>query len=115
MEYFEYIKSLFTPAQQTALGIITIAVIAATQVFKHVWFAFFPERRKSLKAAKIWLFSFCSGFLFGVAGYWIGKPPQELWFWLFCGVSSGAIAIGIYKLLIEIIWPRIKGKSAASN
>jgi len=106
-QYLNQIIDLFTPAQRLALVVITASVMSLTQVFKKVYFGFWPERRKTRKSAIIWLFSFIAGSLCGLAGYYIGAPQQPMWFWLFCGVSSGGIAIGMFKLIIEIIWPRL--------
>ena len=99
---------LFTPEQQTALAIITLGVMALVQVFKNVYFGFFPTSRRNKKKAIIWLAAFIFGILGGVAGYFLGRPPQPLWFWMFAGAASGCAAIGVFKLLIDVIWVRIK-------
>jgi len=109
-QYFNQIIELFTPQQRLAIFAIVVSVMTLTQVFKKVYFGFFPERRTTRKAAIIWLFSFISGLSLGLLGYWAGEIKQPLWFWLFCGISSGGIAIGAYKLLIGVIWARLSKK-----
>ncbi len=99
---------LFTPNQQTALVIITLGVMSLVQVFKNVYFGFYPTRRRGVKRAILWLAAFIFGVLGGVAGYFVGRPPQPLWFWMFTGAASGCAAIGVFKLLIDVIWLRIK-------
>jgi len=111
-QYITQIIDLFTPAQRLAIFAIVVSVMTLTQVFKKVYFGFWPERRTTRKAAIIWLFSFTTGFLLGIAGYYIGGTVQPLWFWLFCGISSGGVSIGAYKLLIDIIWGRLAKKAA---
>lgn len=106
-EYLSIINQLFTKQQQTALITITVGVISLTQVFKHVYFGFFPERRQGRKAAIIWLAAFIFGLSGGIIGYYVGIPKQPLWFWIFTGISSGALSIGVFKLIIGIIWPRL--------
>jgi len=109
--YLNQIIDLFTPQQRLAIFAIVVSVMTLTQVFKHVYFGFWPERRKGKKAAIIWLFAFVAGILIGLFGYWAGEIKQPLWFWLFCGISSGGIAIGAYKLLIGVIWARLVKKA----
>lgn len=97
-------KQLFTPEQQTALLIITLGVMALTQVFKNVYFGFYPKHTKNVRKAVLWLAAFCFGVVGGVAGYYVGQPPQPLWFWMFTGAASGCVAVGAFKLFIEIDW-----------
>jgi len=103
-------NDLFTPAQQAALLIITIGVMILTQAFKSIYFGFFPCQGQKKKKAIIWLAAFTIGILGGVASYFVAIPQQPLWFNLFAGVSCGGIAIGLFKLLVEIIWPRLSRK-----
>ena len=103
-ELINLFKQLFTSEQQTALVVITLGVMAVVQVFKNVYFGFFPERRKSRKRAILWLAAFTFGVLGGVAGYLVGQPSQPLWFWMFAGAASGCAAVGAFKLFIEIDW-----------
>lgn len=113
-EFLALLDALFTEQQQIALAIITIGVIAVTEVFKHVYFGFYPERRKSRKAAILWLAAFTFGLIGGIIGYFVGEPPQPLWFWVFTGFSAGAGAIGIFKLFIEWL-PMLKQRLFTSN
>jgi len=106
-QYLNQLIDLFSPEQKTALVVITIGVMSLTQVFKNVYFGFWPERRKTRKAAIIWLISFILGLSGGLIGYYFGLPKQPLWFWIFCGVSCGGLGIAAYKLIIEMIWPRL--------
>jgi len=103
-EYIIYLQNLFTPEQQFALLIITVGVMSLVQVFKNVYFGFFPKHSKIKKRAILWLAAFVFGAFGGVAGYYVGRPPQPLWFWLFVGVASGGGAIGVFKIVIEIEW-----------
>jgi len=107
-EYLKILSSLFTPAQQSALAIITIGVMSLLQVFKNIYFGFWPERSRLRKTAIIWMFGFTIGIAAGIAGYYLQLTKQPLWFWIFTGITSGVLAIGSFKLLIEIIWPRLK-------
>ncbi len=100
--------ALFTPGQQTALAIITLGVMSLVQVFKNVYFGFYPTPRRGKKKAILWLAAFIFGVLGGVAGYFLGRPPQPLWFWMFTGAASGCAAIGVFKLIVDVIWPRIR-------
>ena len=94
----KFIVDLFTPQQQSALAIITISVIIATNQFKIIYFGFRPERREAKKRAVIHLFAVFSGAAGGVVGYSIGFPHQPLWFWIVAGIFSGGLSIGAYKI-----------------
>ena len=107
-EYLLILDRLFTPQQQTALVIITAGVMSLTQVFKNVYFGFFPVTSRAKKKAILWLAAFTFGVSGGVAGYLVGTPAQPLWFWIFTGVASGGTAIGLFRLFIGIMWPRIR-------
>lgn len=100
----EFILNLFTTQQQAALGIITLCIMVATQQFKVIYFGFKPERRDAVKRAKIHLFALVAGGIAGIAGHFIGVPPQPLWFWVVSGVISGGTAIGAFKILVEVVW-----------
>jgi len=102
---------LFTPAQQTALFVITLGVMGLVQVFKNVYFGFHPVTNRNKKKAILWLVAFTFGVLGGVAGYFVGKPPQPLWFWMFTGAISGCAALGVFKFVVDVLWPRIKRDS----
>lgn len=106
-DYQLVFDALFTKQQQIALAITTIGVMSLTQVFKNVYFGFRPERRKAKKRAILWLAAFTFGILGGVAGYFVGIPPQPLWFWIFAGVASGALAISLFKIFIGTEWRKI--------
>jgi len=107
-EYLLILNKLFTPQQQTALLIITIGVMSLTQAFKNIYFGLFPVTGKARRKAILWLAAFSFGVSGGYIGYVAGIPPQPLWFWIFCGVSAGGLAIGAFQLLIGIIWPRLQ-------
>lgn len=106
--FTQVFAALFTPAQQVALAIITLAVVALTEVFKRVYFGFWPTRRKGKRVAILWLAAFSFGVVCGVGGYAIGEPPQPLWFWVFSGAASGWVAVCLFKLFVGVLWPRIK-------
>lgn len=108
-EYLQYLDKLFTTSQQAALAIMTLAVMGLVQVFKNIWFGFFPERKARYKRAILWTAAFTIGVGAGIAGYYIGEPPQPLWFWMFSGASSGAGAIGVFKVIFELL-PVMKQK-----
>jgi len=114
--YLNQIIDLFTPAQKTALVVITIGVMSLTQAFKHIYFGFWPERIKTRKTAIIWLAAFIFGLSGGLIGYYFGLPKQPLWFWIFTGIVSGAAAIGFFKLFIEIVWRKfiLRGKKSSA-
>lgn len=114
-EYLAILNKLFTPQQQTALIIITIGVISLTQAFKNIYFGLFPVHSKPRKKAILWLAALVFGVCGGFVGYVAGVPPQPLWFWIFCGVSAGGLAIGVFKLLVDIMWPRLKNFSQPPN
>ena len=99
-----FFANLFTQEQQTALAIITIAVMVATQSFKKIYFGFHPVRSITKKRAIIWSVAVLFGALCGAVGYFVAVPEQALWFWLFVGVSSGGIAIGAFDLLVSVDW-----------
>lgn len=103
-ELIQYLETIFTRDQQTALLIITFGVMSLVQVFKNVYFGFYPVHSKIRKRAILWLAAFTFGAAGGVAGYYVGRPPQPLWFWMFVGIASGGAAIGIFKIVIEIDW-----------
>jgi len=103
-EYFVILDKLFTPHQQIALAIITIGVMSVTQAFKNIYFGFFPVSNRPRKKAIIWLAAFSFGIIGGIIGHITGNPPQPLWFWIFCGVSAGGMAIGGFKLGVGIVW-----------
>lgn len=105
----DFLTKLFTPSQQAALVIITLCVMASTQAFKNIYFGFFPERRTARKVAIIWLFAVCAGIAGGIVGHYTGSPRQPMWFWIVTGVLSGGAAIGLFKIIIEIMWPRLTG------
>jgi hypothetical protein len=106
-DYQLLLDALFTKQQQIALTIITIGVMCMTQVFKNVYFGFFPERRKARKRAILWLAAFVFGASGGVAGHFVGVPPQPLWFWMFTGIASGAIAVLSFKIFIGTEWRKL--------
>ena len=95
---------LFTPAQQSALLIIMIGVACLTQAFKKIYFGFYPVPSRRKKVAIIWLAAVSFGALGGIAGYFVGKPPQPLWFWMFAGTAAGGAAIGVFKVLLDTKW-----------
>ena len=107
-------EQLFTPTQQIALTIITVSVMCLVQVFKNVYFGFYPMHSKNRRKAVLWLSAFIFGVLGGAAGYLVGQPPQPLWFWLFVGAASGCIAVCAFKIFIEIDW-RGMVRNAISN
>lgn len=104
----EYLDKIFTLEQQVALIIITLGVIGLTQAFKNIYFGIFPTQKPAKKKAILWLFALLAGIGGGYAGYKVGIPKQPTWFWIFCMCTTGASAIGIFKVLIEIMWPRLK-------
>jgi len=103
---------LFTKDQQTALIIITIGVMVATQAFKKIYFGLYPVRNAVKREAILWLAAVSFGAIGGLLGYFVAIPPQPLWFWLFTGVASGGAAIGMFKVLIDVIWPKFSGIKA---
>ena len=107
-ELTELLAALFTPSQQLALAIITLAVISLMQVFKNVYFGLYPTHGKNKRKAILWLVAFALGVGGGVAGYFVGEPPQPLWFWMFVGAASGCTAIVAFKLLVDIVGPLLK-------
>jgi len=111
-EYLPYLEKLFTQEQWVALAIITLTVMSLVQVFKNVWFGFFPERKSRHKRAMLWLAAFTIGIGCGIAGYYVGKPLQPLWFWLFCGASTGPGAIGVFKVFFVLV-PYLKQRAIA--
>lgn len=104
------IAKALTEAQWHSLFFVIIGVMTLTQAFKNIWFGFYPERRKGKKQATIWLAAVVMGVAGSIIGYLIGVPKQPTWFWVLSGAISGAASIGAYKLLIEVIWPKIKVK-----
>ena len=106
-DYLKILDALFTHGQQIALAIITVSVMSLVQVFKNVYFGFYPVNSKVKKRAILWLAAFVFGAVGGVVGYFVGEP-QPLWFWIFSGVASGGTAIGIFKLITAKVWTRIK-------
>jgi len=114
-EYMEILNRFLTPEQQTALVIITVSVMILTQAFKNIYFGLFPVSGRARKKAILWLAALMFGATGGVIGYLAGIPQQPLWFWIFCGVSSGGFAIGLFKLLIGIIWPKLQGMISKQN
>lgn len=110
-EYIEILDKLFTQQQQIALAIITIGVMSVTQAFKNIYFGFFPQHSKNRRKAILWSAAFSFGLTGGMIGYFTGMPQQPLWFWIFCGVSCGGIAIGLFKLFVEVLWQRIKNSA----
>ena len=109
-EVKEWLDFILTAKQQVALAIITIAVMAATEIFKHIWFGFFPERRQQRKKAIIWLFTACFGMTAGIVCHFIVIPKQPLWFWLFAGLTSTILSVALYMTIIEKVWPKLKSK-----
>lgn len=109
-EYIDFIKDVFTAAQWSALLFIIAGVMALTQAFKKIYFGFKPERRARKKTALIWLAAVILGAGGSYIGSLIGIPKQPDWFWVVAGSISGAGAIGAFKLLIEVIWPKIKSR-----
>lgn len=114
-EYLEILDRLFTPQQQTALVIITLGVMILTQAFKNIYFGFHTVTSAKKKKAIIWSFALAAGIGGGYVGYIAGVPKQPLWFWIFSGVSAGGFALGTYKLIIEIIWPRLSKQVGNKN
>lgn len=106
-----YLNKLFTPQQQTALVVITFSVMMLTQAFKNIYFGFRKVTNRDKKKAIIWMFALIAGFSGGMIGYFTAIPAQPLWFWIFSGVSAGGMAIGAFIVIVEKIYPRIKGKS----
>lgn len=100
-EYIELIKSLFTEQQQIALGIMTLAVMAAIQGYKHTWLVFYPEKRPLIKRAKIWTFAIVTGLIFSMIAPFIVDEKLPPWFWAFTGICSGVGAITVFKTVIE--------------
>lgn len=113
MEYLDLLKGVLTVSQWTALVIIIIGVMVLTQAFKKIYFGFYPSHSRKKSAAKIWLFALIVGIGGSYVGSIMGKPIQPDWFWVMCGTVSGGGAIGAFKLLIEIIWPKLKAKVIA--
>ena len=109
-EILDQIGKLFTLQQQTAFAIITLGVMGATQAFKNIYFGFYDVKKAEKRKAIIWLFAYSAGVAGGLMGHFTAEPPQPLWFWIFTGVTSGGAAIGLFKLFVEIILPRITGK-----
>jgi len=114
-EYMEVLNKLFTPEQQTALVIITISVMILTQAFKNIYFGLYPVSGKARRKAILWLAALTFGISGGGIGYIAGIPQQPLWFWIFCGASSGGFAIGLFKLIIGIIWPKLQSVMSKQN
>lgn len=106
-----YLNKLFTPQQQVSLVIITFSVMMLTQAFKNIFFGFYKVAKPDKKKAIIWLFALSAGICGGMIGYYTAIPKQPMWFWIFSGVSAGGMAIGAFIVIVEKIYPRIKGKS----
>ena len=109
-EILTYLDKLFTPQQQFALVVITFSVMMLTQAFKNIYFGFHKVANKDKKKAIIWLFALIAGLCGGIIGYYTAIPKQPLWFWIFSGVSAAGMAIGAFIIIVEKVWPRIKGK-----
>lgn len=107
-EITKLLAALFTPSQQISLAVITLSVIALMQVFKNVYFGLYPRHTRSRRKAILWLVAFAMGVACGAVGYFIGEPPQPLWFWMFVGAASGCVAITTFKLLADIVGPALK-------
>ena len=109
-EILTALSAVFTKEQQIALAIIMVGVMIVTQAFKKIYFGFNPVRNTPKKEAIIWLAAVSFGAIGGILGYLVAIPPQPLWFWVFAGIASGGAAIGLFKVLIDAIWPRIISK-----
>lgn len=107
-EYLAILDKLFTPQQQTALVVITFGVMSLTQAFKNIYFGFYPTKNKAKRKAILWLAAFSFGASGGYIGFLTGAPAQPLWFWIFCGVSAGGFAIGLFQLIHDVIMPRLR-------
>lgn len=103
------LAALFTPSQQIALAIITLTVIALMQVFKNIYFGLYPRHTRGRRKAILWSAAFSLGVGCGVVGYYVGEPPQPLWFWMFAGAASGCAAITVFKLFVDVLGPIFKG------
>ena len=109
-EILTALSAVFTKEQQISLAVIMVGVVIVTQAFKKIYFGFNPLRNSHKKEAIIWSAAVSFGAMGGVLGYFVAIPPQPLWFWMFTGIASGGAAIGLFKVLIDIIWPRIVSK-----
>ena len=108
----EFFARLFTPTQQVALILITGCVLAVTQMFKPIFFGFYPmdkPKEKKKKNAVIHLFVFVAGITGGVVGHYISIPQQPLWFWVVTGLLSGTGSIVLFKLSLGVDWLGVFG------
>ena len=112
-EQLSILKEVFTESQWSALIFTIAATMSLTKVFKHVYFGFNPERRLGRKSAILWLAAFTFGILASVVGSIIGIPHQPDWFWVLSGTVSGIASIAVFKVVVEVAWPRIKGQKNA--
>lgn len=104
----DYLKRLFTPEQQIALGIMTLVVMALVEYYKNISPQFLKERKSKFKRMMIWRAALFFGVCTGIGGYFIGQPPQPLWFWAVSGILIGVSSIYVYKFLIEWLLPKVK-------
>lgn len=104
----DFIKQLFTPEQQIALGIMTITVMALVEYYKNISPQFLKERKSKFKRMLIWRAALFFGLCTGVGGYFIGQPPQPLWFWAVSGILVGVVGIYAYKILVEWLLLKVR-------
>ena len=112
-EQLNIIKQVFTESQWSALIFTIAATMSLTQVFKNVFFGFYNERRQTRKVAILWLAAFIFGIITSGIGSMIGIPKQPDWFWALSATVSGIASIAVFKVVVEIVWPRIKGQKNA--
>lgn len=114
----EFFAKLFTPTQQGALLLITFCVLAVTQMFKPIFFGFYPmtkDKDKPKKNAIIHLFVFVTGITGGMIGHYISIPQQPLWFWVVTGLLSGIGSIALFKLSLGVDWLGVFGLEKKKN
>ncbi len=114
----EFFAKLFTPTQQGALLLITFCVLAVTQMFKPIFFGFYPmpkDKDKPKKNAIIHLFVFVAGITGGMIGHYISIPQQPLWFWVVTGLLSGIGSIALFKLSLGVDWLGVFGLEKKKN
>jgi len=107
-EFYQFLDKILTAKQQASFAIITIGVLSATQAFKNIWFGFFPQSNRNKKKAIVWLAAFTFGLIGGFLGYLSKNLHQDLWFWVFSGISSSAMAIGLFWVVKKVIVYRLK-------
>ena len=85
-----------------------LSIIAVSAIIESIKRSFLMNLSKRKRLAYIWRVSFIVSLTCGFLGWYATDSIVIDWYWLFIGMTSGSVSMGLHWITLKIIWPYIQ-------